>query len=274
LPAFFIAKKAELKGEKGMFVCLKLWILLIVSTIKNKWFPSAKKEENNTNWLSLNLQFFAGGDDDSEEDPDDDLDDDNSEDDSPDLDELMKDPKFKKQYQAKLKEQLGKRMKKYKDVDPEEYRRLKGQADKKKAKDKEEEDDELESLKSENKEKEKKLLRAERREKRAAVKEFAVDNGYNQKLLARLIDIDAVELDEDGDPDNLEELFEEIQEEFPEYFSDQDDDEDEDDEEEEPKKKSSRYAPGSKQKGNKRRKADKRSLGARRAAERHKKEDK
>jgi hypothetical protein len=276
LPAFFIAKKAELKGEKGMFVYLKLWISLIVSTIKNKWFPSAKKEESNTNWLSLDLQFFAGADDDPEEDPDEDPDEEDPEDDNPDLDELLKDPKFKKQYQAKLKEQLGKRMKKFKDVDPEEYRRLKGQADKKKQQKEGDEDDELETLKSENKEKEKKLLRAERREKRAAVKEFAVDNGYNQKLLARLIDIDAVEFDEDGEPDNLEELFEEIQEEFPEYFSDQDDDEDDEDEEEEKrtKKKANRYAPGSKQKGNKKRKADKRSLGAKRAAERHKKEDK
>ncbi|MCM3651323.1 hypothetical protein [Metabacillus litoralis] len=260
-----------------MFQYLKLWISIMVTLIKNKWLPSAKKEEKVPKLLPLDLQFFAdGGSDDDHDDQDDDSDDDDDQDDGPNLDELMKDPKFKKQYQAKLKEQLGKRMKKFQDVDPEEYRRLKGQADKKKAPDKEDEDDELENLKSEAKEKEQKLLRAERREKRAAVKEFAVDNGFNQKLLARLIDIDKVELDEEGEPDNLEELFEEIQEEFPEYFSDQDDDDDEEDEEEDKKskKKSSRYAPGSKQKGNTKRQKDKRSVGAQRAAARHKKEDK
>lgn len=244
---------------------------MIIATIKNRWFPSAEREEKNTNWLRLNLQFFS-----EEDDPEDELEDhdDDLEDDGPDLDELMKDPKFKKQYQAKLKEQLGKRMKKFKDVDPEEYRLLKQQADKKKQQ--KEDDDDLESFKSENKEKEQKLLRAERREKRAAVKEFAIDNGYNQKLLARLIDIDAVELDEDGEPENLEELFEEIQEEFPEYFKFQDDDEEEDDEKEDTrikKKKASRYAPGSKQKGNKKREKDRRAAGAERARLRHKKED-
>lgn len=259
-----------------MFKFMKLWVSMMIELFKNKWFPSTKKEERKTNLLSLDLQFFAGEDDDEGDEGDDEGDDDDQDDDGPNLDELMKDPKFKKQYQAKLKEQLGKRMKKFQDVDPEEYRRLKGQADKKKATDKDDEDDELETLKSEAKEKEQKLLRAERREKRAAVKEFAVDNGFNQKLLARLIDIDKVELDEDGEPDNLEELFEEIQDEFPEYFSDQDDDEDDDEEEERQskKKKSSRYAPGSKQKGNTKREKDKRAAGAQRAAERHKKEDK
>lgn len=216
-------------------------------------------------FLPLNLQFFAKEDeDDSEEDEEDDSDDE----DGPDLDELLKDPKFKKKYQAKLKEQLSKRMKKFADVDPEEYRLLKEKADKNKKKADEEEDDK-ESLQSELKAKEQKLLRAERREKRFAVKEFAVDNGYDQKLLARLIDIDAVELDEDGEPENLEDLFDELKDEFPQYFGDQDEDDDEEDTE--PKKKS--YRPGSKQKGNKKREKDKRAAGAERAKQRHKKEE-
>lgn len=222
--------------------------------------------------IPLDLQLFAEDDDDQDDDQDDD-DQDDDEDDGPNLDELLKDPKFKKQYQAKMKEQLGKRLKKYKDVDPEEYRRLKEQAGKGKKKDKDEDEDDT----SNNKKDVEKLLRAERREKRAAIKEFAVDNGYNQKLLARLIDVDAVELDEDGEPENLEELFEEIQDEFPEYFSQ--DDENEDDEEEEDKKKSKSktksktFKPGSKQKGNSKKKVDVRARGAERAKARHKKED-
>jgi hypothetical protein len=218
--------------------------------------------------LPLDLQLFA--DDDPEDDPEDDPDDD-PDDDTPDLDELLKDPKFKKKYQAKMKEQLGKRLKKYKDVDPEEYRRLKEQADKGKKKDDNPDDD------TKKKDVEK-LLRAERREKRAAIKEFAVDNGYNQKLLARLIDTDAVELDEDGEPVNLDDLFEEIQEEFPEYFSEEEeDDEDEDDEDKKKKSKSKAksktFKPGTKQKGNKQKKVDVRARGAERAKARHKKEE-
>lgn len=259
-----------MKGEIQMLAYLKFWFLLMISVIKNKWFPSTLKEENELKLLPLNLQFFAG-DEDPEDDPEDDDPEDEQDDDTPDLDELLKDPKFKKQYQAKFKEQLSKRMKKYKDIDPDEYRRLKEQAEKKKQKEQEDESEEAESLKSELKEKEKQLLRAERREKRALVKEFAIDNGYNPKLLARLIDLDAIELDENGEPENLEELFEEIQEEFPEYFRDLSD---EDDEQEEKATKKTKYAPGSQQKGNKKRKVDRRALGAERAKKRHgKKED-
>lgn len=203
-------------------------------------------------WLPLNLQFFADGGDDGSDDDDSDDDGDDSTDEM-NLDELLKDPAFKKQYQAKLKEQLNKRMKKYADIDPDEYRRLKEQADKKKGKDKEDDGEESDSL---SKEKEQKLLRAERREKRAAVKEFAADNGYNPKLLARLIDIDAIELDEDGEPENLDELFEEIQEDFPEFFGQQDDEE-----EESTKKKKPGYKPGSNQKGNKPKEKDNYQVG-------------
>lgn len=250
------------------FTSLLVSMFMAVLIFFNSLFKK-KDEKNDYLQLPLNLQFFA------DEDSEDEKEEEDEEEDGPDLDELMKDPVFKKKYQAKLKEQLGKRMKKFKDVDPEEYRRLKEQADKKKAKDKDDEDEELESLKSETKAQEKRLLRAERREKQAVVKEFAVDNGVNAKLLARLIDIDAVELDDDGEPENLEDLFEELQDEFPEYFGEQDEDEEDEEEEIRSKKKNlNRYAPGSKQKGNKKREKDKRAAGAKRAAERHKKENK
>ncbi|WP_374187443.1 hypothetical protein ACEPPU_24140 [Priestia aryabhattai] len=195
--------------------------------------------------VRLDIQYFAEG----EGDDDDDQDTDDDQDDTPNLAEMLKDPVLKKQYQALLKTQLGKRMKKFEGVDVDEYRQLKEMADKKKQQDKDSDDDDKDNLKSELKDKQDKLLRAERREKRAAVKEFAVDQGVNPKLLSRLIDMDSIELDDDGEPENLDELFEELQDEFPEYFKAQDDSEDE--EEETKSTKSSYYSPGPRQKTNK-----------------------
>jgi hypothetical protein len=227
--------------------------------------------------LKMNLQHFAEGDDEGD-DSDDDNDGDDSTDDEDELslDELLKDPKFKKQYQKKMKEQLGKRLKKYEGIDPEEVRRLKEQAEKKKKKDQDDEEDEVENLKGELSEKDKKLQRAERKEKKLAVKEFAIDNGYDHKLLSRLVDLDEVEMDEDGNPENLDELFEDIQSEFSQYFPDgtEDDEEDEEDEYTQRRKKlKSTYQAGSKQKGNKKKKVDPRLRGAERAKARHKKEE-
>jgi hypothetical protein len=165
-------------------------------------------------------------------------------------------------------------MKKYKDIDPEEYRRLKEQAEKAKKKQDDQDEDEKESLKKDLADKEKKILQAERREKRVAVKEYAVDNGYNPKLVARLIDIDKLELDEDGEIVNIDEVMDELIEEFPDLFKQ--DEDGEDNEEEEPDKKSKKsasYRPGSRQKGNNGRKEDKRAKGAARAVERHKKKE-
>ena len=225
-------------------------------------------------YFPMRLQFFAEGA--GEDDPeDDDLEGGDPEDDELNLDELLKDPKFKAQYQAKFKEQLAKRMKKYKDIDPEEYRRLKEQADKAKGRQREEDDDETESLKKDLADKEKKIQQAERREKRVAVKEYAVDNGYNPKLVARLIDIDKLELDEDGEIVDIDEIMDELIEEFPDLFK-QGEDQDDGDEEEEldkKRKKSGSYRPGSSQKGNGGRKEDKRAKGAQRALQRHKKEE-
>lgn len=211
--------------------------------------------------LKLDLQFFAAVEDEDSEDDSDDSDDDSGDDDSddsPSLDELLKDKKFKKQYQAKLKEQLNKRLKKFEGVDTEEYRRLKEQADSKDEKEKDIEDKKSDVGNE-------KLLRAERREKRAIVKEFAVDNGHSPKLLARLIDLDAIELDDDGDPVNLDDLFDEIEEEFPEYFTAKGDSEDQD--EKESKSRKSTYIPGAKQKGNKEKKSDEYKAARERARE-------
>lgn len=240
-----------------MFKAIYVWFVLMINKMFTRLFKRplpAQMGEVKDNSLKLNLQYFAKEDDDSDNDDgdddsdDDDKDDDSDEDETPNLDELLKDKKFKRQYQEKVKKQLGKRMKKFKDVDPEEYRRLKEKAGKKKDKDDKEEDEELNTLKNELSEKEKRLVRAERTEKRAMVKEFAVDNQVNPKLLSRLINVDDIELDDDGEPENLDDLFDELEEEFPEYFGGQEDDDEEEDDKEETtkkrKKKKSSYNPG------------------------------
>ena len=259
-----------------MFKSIYVWFVSLIINFFNMFKKrplSAPMEEVNHNHLKLDLQFFAEDDDDEEDDEGSDDDEDDDEDDVPNLDDLLKDPKFKKQYNARFKGQLSKRMKKFEGIDPEEFRRLKEQAGKKKQNQEDDEDEDLETLKSELTDKEKRLLRAERREKRAIVKEYAVDNDVNPKLLARLINVDDIELNEDGEPENLDDLFEELEEEFPEYFGASDDDEGE---EEEPlkKKRKTSFVPGARQKGNKKKKVDPYEAGRLKALERHKKEEK
>ncbi len=257
---------------------LKRLYVWFISLFERNLSTITEEETKESNPLKMQLQFFAE-DDDSDDDLDDDSgdsddDSDESDDDELDIDELLKDKKFKKQYNAKLKKQLGKRMKKYKDIDPEEYRRLKEQAGKKKGEqDNEDDDDETETLREQLQTKEKKLLRAERREKRAMVKEYAVDNQVNPKLLARLINVDDIELDEDGEAENLDDLFEELEEEFPEYLGAPDEDDDEEDDEPVKKKRKSTFVPGSRQKSNKKKKVDPYEAGRLKALERHKKEE-
>ncbi|MBP3950332.1 hypothetical protein [Bacillus suaedae] len=253
---------------------LDLWLTVLVVSFIQRFKKKNPLKEKDSHRLKMNLQYFAEPDDEDDLDDDDD-DPEGGDPTEPDLDELLKDRKFKKQYNAKLKEHMGQRLKKFEGVDPVEYRRLKEQAEKKPGNKDEDQDDDLEKLKSKLTEKEKRLLRAERREKTAMVKEFAVENGHNPRLLARLINVDDIEMSEDGEPENLEDLFEEIEEDFPEYFGQTDDDDEDEDEEPKRKKKAGTYKPGSRQKNNdKTKKADRRSLGAERAAKRHKKEDK
>lgn len=243
------------------------WLVAIIQKLFTKGGLPAETEERKQfepYFRSFDLQFFAKDpEDDPEEDPEDDPEDDPEEDeeegDVPDLDELLKDPAFKKQYNKKLRDQLSKRMKRHN----KELERLKG---------KDKDDDKGTDGEEEySKEDEKRLLRAERREKRAIVKEFAVDNGHNPRLLARLIDLDEIELDEDGEPENLDELFEDLEDEFPEYFGPDKDDEEDDEEEEQPRKK--RFTPGARQKMNKKKKVDPKEVGRQKALERHRKKE-
>lgn len=232
-----------------MFYTFYVWLMAMIQNLKKSGLP-APVEEKEYQPLRLDLQFFADDSDDDgdADDADDNSDDDDSDDDEPSLDELLKNPAFKKQYNQKFKDQMSKRLKKYEGVDPEEYKRLKAAADKKSGKDSKDDDDS-----SDDSAQQQRLLRAERREKKAVVKEFAVDNGHNPKLLARLLHIDAIELDENGDPENLDELFEELEADFPEYFGATDEEEEDD---EKPSKKKTKYIPGSTQKGNKKKKVD------------------
>lgn len=225
--------------------------------------------------LTLGLQFFADkgtADNPDEKDELDDEDPDDEEnpedlDEDLDLDELLKNPKLKAAHEAKIQKQLDRRLRKYKDVDPEEYRKLKAAADKGSDKKKADAPDD-------DRETTEKLQKAENRLKRAAVKEFAVDSGVDPVLLVRFIDLGKVELDEDGEPENLDELLEDLQEsKYAKYFAAAD----EEDEEEvvvKKKKTSTTYNPGSKkQKTNKQQKVDPKELGRQKALARHKKKE-
>lgn len=242
------------KQRKGIYMLVKLYLWFI--SLFERDHSTKTNEDELQEPLKLDLQFFAEEDEEDEDEGDDD-DESDEDDEELDLNELLKDPAFKKQYNKRFKKQLGKRMKKFEGIDPEEYRRLKEQAGKKKGKQgDEDDDDETETLREQLQAKEKKLLRAERREKRAMVKEYAVDNQVNPKLLARLINVEDIELDEDGEAENLDDLFEELEEEFPEYFGAVDDEEDDEEEETRKKTRRSSYVPGARKKGNKKKKDD------------------
>ncbi|WP_144559566.1 hypothetical protein [Shouchella miscanthi] len=188
-----------------------------------------------TKALPMNLQFFA------EEEEQDDLDQEEEES-TPDLEELLKNPEFKKQYDAKVGKTIKRRLKNAKKEKSEEQEEQSNQE--------EEEDNKSNSKLDEHEER---LARAERKEKRAAVKEYAMENKFNAKLATKLISIDEIELDDDGEPTNLEELFEDLAEEFPEFFSEK---------EEEEESSKSGYGPGVKQKNNSgTKKKDTRELG-------------
>lgn len=137
------------------------------------------------------------------------------------LDELMKDPAFKAQYEAKLQEQLGKRLKKYDGVDPDEYKRLKDLEDKKK----QDEMTEAQKLQAKIDAMEAEKLTFAEREKDIAVKEFAISNGLDPKLIARLIDKSGIKKSGE-DFEGIKEAVEAVQSEFPQLFqSEEGDDE-------------------------------------------------
>lgn len=235
--------------------------------------PAEQTEEKKRFPLSLNIQFFAEegddkgeGDDDGDDDGDDGDDDD---DDTPDLDELLKNPKFKAAHEAKLEKQLGRRLKKYNGIDPEEYRKLKAAADK--AGEQGIADDVTEKERKTTE----KLERAEMKLKNAAVKDFAIDSGVDPVLLVKFINMKELELDDDGEATNIDDLFEDLQDgKYAKYFvaAAGDDDDEEGDTSKKKKATSRTYNAGNKeQKTNKRQKVDPKELGKLKALERHKK---
>jgi hypothetical protein len=177
--------------------------------------------------LPLNLQLFAdngsdGGDggngdggngDNGDNNGDNGQDGNGTQTNSLNLDELMKDPAFKAQYQAKLQNTLNTRLKKYEGIDLEEYNRLK-QAEQDK------QDAELTDLQKKEREIEKlqgKIQSISDREKALAVKEFCVDKGYNAKLVSRLINLSSVK-EVDGAYQGIDEAIQELATEFPEVI--------------------------------------------------------
>lgn len=189
--------------------------------------------------LALDLQFFADDSDDDQDDEDEEEGGDGSDDDDQDdidLEALLKsNPKAKAKHEELLKTQLDKRMKKFKGVDPAEYRRLKAERDKLDDKGNGNDDSDTSQVNE-------KVLKAETREKRAAAKEFAIDEGIDPVLFVKFINLKEIELDEDGDPVNLDELLEDLQEgKYAKYFSANSSD---DDEQESNKKKKKGFVPG------------------------------
>ena len=192
--------------------------------------------------LKLDLQFFADDtdeDDEEEADGDDDTEDEDTDDEEDDIDLealLKSNPKAKAKHEEMLKAQLDKRMKKFKGVDPSEYRRLKAERDK--LDDKDQDDSDTSKVNE-------KVQKAETREKRAVAKEFAIDEGIDPVLFVKFINLKEIELDEDGEPLNLDELLEDLQGgKFAKYFAASTSD---DDEQETSKKKKS-FVPGQKTK--------------------------
>lgn len=214
-----------------------------------------------------NLQTFAEADEELEEDKDkkganenDDSLTNNQDDKTPSFEELLKNPDFKTSYEAQLQKNLNQRMKKFADVDVDEYKILKG-------KQKEIDDSnltEVEKLKAEIALKDATIQSVEQREKQIAVKEFAIEKGYNPKLLARLVNLDKVKKGDDG-WEGIEENVTSIIEEFPESFQkSQEDDAD-------TSNKSGKTYVSPRQKGNSSTKVNSYDAGKARAEARHKK---
>lgn len=237
-----------------------------------KEFLKAKREKvSEPNLLTLDIQYFAdkgdgqGGeeDDDDEEEGDDEEDEDDQS--EPSLEDLLEEnPKLKKEFDALFKSRFKKRLK---GVDLKEAKKaLKAMKEQKQGEEDQGDDDKADEVSA-------KTLKLENKTKRLAVKEYAVDNSLNPKLLSRLIDLDDLELDDDGeiDPDELEEKIEELTEEFPELFRKQnkaDDEEDEEEDEEDTRRNRSHKLP--KRRTNKPKAGDLRESGKQKALERAK----
>lgn len=135
------------------------------------------------------------------------------------------------------------------------------------------ENDELSTLKAQIDQQNQLIQQAQEKANRAEIKEYAMGNGFDPELSAALIPASKVELDENGDPANLEELFGEVANKFPQYFGAQDEEGAE--KAATPAKRTTSYIPGStNKKSNPTPKVDRWELGKQRALARHKREDK
>lgn len=133
--------------------------------------------------------------------------------------------------------------------------------------------DELSTLKAQIDQQNQLIQQAQEKANRAEIKEYAMGNGFDPELSAALIPASKVELDENGDPANLEELFGEVANKFPQYFGAQDEEGAE--KAATPAKRTTSYIPGStNKKSNPAPKVDRWELGKQRALARHKREDK
>lgn len=228
--------------------------------------PVEEQKQGAAKRLPLNLQFFA--DDNADDEGDNASDDDNGTDDDFDVDSVLEKPEVKERIEKRFKEQLGKRMKN-KD---KEIERLKAELGGKTEKPDDEGDNKRQKTEVPD-EVTQRLERAERREKVAVLKGFAVDEGIDAFLFQKFVDLKDVELDEDGEPVNLDELLEALRDDArtARYFAVTDN---EDADEDEPTRK--RYVPGdTKQKTNSKKKVNLADIGKQKALERHqKKEDK
>jgi hypothetical protein len=132
-------------------------------------------------------------------------------------DQLKNDPAFKDWYTKKFGSDFSNRTKKLRDdqgnlIDADEYWKLKAEQDKKKK----EEETETERLQRERDEALSKVANVAKAEKRIAVKEHAMDQGYNPKLVARLMEteLDSIKFN-DGKYEGIAEAIDKLAEEFP-----------------------------------------------------------
>lgn len=253
-----------------MISLLKTWIRMIVALFR---VPTAQTVEKLP--YKLNLQYFAseGGDevedgDDDDDQEDQDVDDEDEDDEEQTLEQMIKDdPELKKQFNQLFKSKFDKRLK---GVDIKKAKELL-------AKEQQKQDDKQGEGSDEGDAKTAKLqLKLDRKAKRLSVKEYAADHGHNPKLVARLVDLDKLELNEDGevDSDDLEEAFDALEDEFPDLFAAGDDEDDDVEEQRKTKKKNrSSYRPGSHQRGNKQPKKKAYEAGKARALARHPKKE-
>lgn len=209
----------------------------------------------------INLQLFAEGGENPEggaTDPQNTL----------NLQELLKDETFKKQYEDALKVQLAQRFKKFEGIDVEEYKRLKEEETKKK----ESEMSEVEKLQKQIADKEVELEKfkksSEIMTKKEIVLDYAVKNGYDPKLATRLVDLNSMKLVE-GNVEDIEGIFSSLAEEFPQVVVEKGDNTDGAEGKEQ---KPVVYGTGSRSKGNDPKPTDKYDIGKNKALSRHKKD--